>query len=213
MPGQGLGRPLRVRPGGVLRIGTMESTAAARLPAVLSEYHRRYPEVDIEIETDVAQGLAERLLRYDVEVAFIAEPVQFDAFSTRAVFREELVLVAPRSFPELDDVSGISGRTVVAFENGCAYRRYLEDWLLEAGIVPGGVMAVGSYLAILACVSAGTGFAVVPRSVLDTIASKGDFRSYRLPPKLRRIRTMMTWRRDYQSAKLDALRGLLPALR
>src|SRR5689334_17789732 len=38
-------------PRGTLRIGTMESTAAARLPPVLSRYHRTYPEVRIELVT------------------------------------------------------------------------------------------------------------------------------------------------------------------
>ena len=91
------------------------------------------------------------------------------------MFEERLILVAPKSFPPLDNTREISGKTVIAFEAGCAYRRYLEQWLLDAGIVPGGIMAVGSCLAIFACVSAGTGFAVVPQSVLDVVATKGSF--------------------------------------
>lgn len=198
------------RPSGTFRIGTMESTAAARLPEILSRYHRLYPDVAIEIETDTAGGLVDRLLSYDVDCAFLAEPVAFEAIRTRPVFEEELVLVAPHSFPPLENVTEISGRTVVAFEPGCAYRRYLEQWLLEAGIVPGGFISVGSYLAILACVSAGTGFAVVPQCVLDTVASKGAFRLYPLPPKYAEIKTLLAWRSNYRSAKLDTLTELLP---
>jgi len=198
------------KPRGAFRIGTMESTAASRLPAILSRYHRLHPEVGIELDTGTAGALIGRLLNRDIEIAFVAEPVSFDALRTRPVFEEELVLVAPASFPALDDTGEISGRTVVAFEAGCAYRRYLEDWLLEAGIVPGGIVAVGSYLAMLACVSAGTGFAVIPRSVMDTVSSKGKFRLYPLPKRFSRIRTLLAWRSDYRSAKLDALTKLLP---
>jgi len=198
------------RPAGVFRLGTMESTAAARLPAILSRYHARYPEVQIELETDTAGGLMERLLGYDIEAAFLAEPVTVDGVRTVPVFTESLVLVAPADFPELSDTREISGKTVVAFETGCAYRRYLEQWLAEAGIVPGSIMAVGSYLAILACVAAGTGYAVVPRSVLDTVASQGRFKYYDLPGKLARIDTLLVWRADTRSAKLDALRTFLP---
>ncbi len=200
------------KPSGVFRIGTMESTAAARLPEILSRYHQLYPDVQIELETDTAGGLMNRLLSYDVEIAFAAEPVSFAAISTQAVFEEELVLVVPQSFPPLENTSEISGKTVVAFEPGCAYRRYLEDWLLEAGIVPGGVIAMGSYLAILACVSAGTGFAVVPRCILDTVSSNGQFRHYPLPNNLARIKTLLAWRSEYRSVKLDALKELLPLL-
>ena len=200
------------KPRGVFRIGTMESTAAARLPEILSRYHQLYPDVKIELKTDTAGGLVDRLLNYDVEIAFVAEPVSFETISTQAVFEEELVLVAPQSFPPLENTSEISGKTVVAFEPGCAYRRYLEEWLLESGIVPGGVITMGSYVAILACVSAGTGFAVVPQSVLDTVSSKGRFRLYPLPDKVARIKTLLAWRSDYKSVKLDALKDLLPIL-
>lgn len=155
----------------------------------------------------------DRLLNYDIEIAFAAEPVSFARLETRPVFEERLILVAPKSFPPLADTNEISGKTIIAFEAGCAYRRYLEEWLLEARIVPGSVMAVGSYLAMLACVAAGAGYAVVPQSVLDMVSTKGRFQRYALPGKVSRIKTMLAWRSDYQSAKLDALKELLPVCR
>lgn len=200
------------KPSGVFRIGTMESTAAARLPDILSRYHRRYPAVQIQLETGTAKELLDRLLDGDVEIAFVAEPVSFERLRTQPVFEERLVLIAPTSFPPLENTQDISGRTVIAFEAGCAYRRYLEDWLLRAGIVPGGVMAVGSYLAILACVSAGSGYAVIPQSVLDIVATKGQFRRYPLPGAYANIKTLLAWRADYTSAKLETLRAFLPVL-
>lgn len=198
------------KPVGAFRIGTMESTAASRLPAVLSRYHALYRDVEITVETDTAAGLADRLLNCDLEAAFIAEPVTFDWAASTPVFAERLVLVAPASFPPLDHTDQISGRTVIAFESGCAYRRYLQQWLLDRSIVPGNIMTVGSYLAMLACVSAGTGYAVVPQSVLDMVASEGEFRRYDLPDAYAAITTLLCWRADYASAKLDALRALLP---
>ena len=197
---------------GSLRIGTMESTAAARLPIVLSRYHALYPDVDIEIETDVARGLVDRLLNHSVEVAFIAEPVRFESLEVVPVFEEELVLVAPQTYPDLARIEHLNGRTLIAFEVGCAYRRYLEDWLLDTEITPGNCISVGSYLTMLACVSAGAGFSVVPRSVLDTVHSRGQFQYYPLPKKFRRIKTMMSWRSGYHSAKLNALKALITEL-
>lgn len=199
------------KPSGLFRVGTMESTAAARLPEILARYHEQFPDVQIELETDTAGGLINRLQRYDVEAAFIAEPVDVDGFEAMPVFEEQLVLIAPKSFPPLDHTAEVSGKTVVAFEQGCAYRRYLEDWLLEAGIVPGNVISVGSYLAILACVSAGTGYAVVPQSVLDVIASDAPFQRYPLTGRYLRIKTLLVWRSNYSSSKLNALRELLPS--
>ena len=58
--------------------------------------------------------------------------------------------------------------------------------------------------------SAGTGYAVVPQSVLDTMSTQAQFRTYALPESVSRIRTLIVWRSDYASAKLDALKELLP---
>ena len=198
------------KPSGVFRIGAMESTAAARLPEILSHYHQLHRDVQIELKTDTAGGLIDRLQNYDIEIAFVAEPVSFHWVHTQLVFEEQLILIAPKTFPPLENVSEISGRTMIAFEAGCAYRRYLERWLLDAKIVPGSILEVSSYLAILACVTAGTGYAVIPQSVLDIVSTKGQFQRYVLPDNLSQIKTLLARRSDYNSAKLDALIELLP---
>jgi len=196
-------------PNGTLRIGAMESTASARLPAVLSQFIDQHPGVEIALETGTTGALLEKLNNHELDAVFVAEPVAFKNLSTQPVFKENLVVVAPKTFPELDAIEEISGKTVIAFEDGCAYRRYIEEWLLESGIVPGRIMAVSSYLSILACVSAGMGFALVPQSVLDLFAGERQFHFYSMPKKYHGIRTMLTWRSDYQSAKLEALKAFL----
>ena len=200
-------------PAGDLRIGTMESTAAARLPSILSAYHQKFVDVQIHVETDTAGGLTNRLLSGEIDAAFIAEPLSHDALGSQPVFVEQLILVSPPSFASLRNRQEINGATIIAFEEGCAYRRYLQEWLSEEKIQPGQILSVGSYLAILACVSAGMGYAVVPRSVLDAIASEGDFKCHPLPKRYTRIVTLLAWRADYRSRKLEALRSLLPSLR
>ena len=90
-------------------------------------------------------------------------------------------------------------------------RRYLHDWLHGAGIVPRTTLSVGSYLAMIACVAAGTGAAVAPRSVLDRLAPGETLRRHPLPAPMTGIRTLLAWRRGWRSARLDALIALLPA--
>jgi DNA-binding transcriptional LysR family regulator len=199
------------KPRGNFRIGTLESTAAARLPQILSQFHERYPDVQIELVTDTSQGLLDRLLQFDLEVAFVAEPVSHNALRTEHIFTEELALVLPETFPSITKVDQISGSTVIAFKVGCAYRRYLEDWMLEVGITPGRVMEMNSYHVILACVAAGAGFAVVPRSVLDAVAVKGQIRVFPMSGKASAVRTLLAWRTDFNSLKLTALREIVVA--
>lgn len=194
---------------GALRLGTMESTAAARLPGVLARYHARHPEVAVHLQTDIAGGLIDRLGRGEIDAAFIAEPVPTTDFDQRPVFVESLVLIGPGNAPIGGRAGDLDGRTIVAFEEGCAYRRYLHEWLLEQGIAPSRTLSVGSYLALIACVAAGAGYAVVPQSVLATVRCGDEVRRHSLPGKYAAIRTMLARRRGYRSANLDALDAML----
>ena len=60
-------------PQGVLRLGTLESTAASRLPPLLSRYHQAHAGVRIELSTGTTDALVEAVLQRRVDAAFVAE--------------------------------------------------------------------------------------------------------------------------------------------
>jgi DNA-binding transcriptional LysR family regulator len=103
----------------------------------------------------------------------------------------------------------IGTRTVIAFAAGCSYRRRLEEWLGADGVVPSQVMEFGSYHAIIACVCAGAGVAVVPRSVLKLAGAEKQLTVTALPVRAARARTMLAWRAGHQSIALQALKASL----
>ena len=154
------------KPRGTLRIGALESTAASRLPPVLSRYHALYPEVLIELVTGTSGALVSRVHEQDIEAAFVAEPFNAEGLETRTVFVEKLVLITPKSFGPVRSPKDLENRTVIAFTTGCSYRRRLEAWLGASRMLPDRVIEFQSYHAIIACVAAGSGIAVVPRAVL-----------------------------------------------
>src|SRR5262249_23443707 len=82
------------RPRGVFRLGAMESTAAVRLPGPLAEYHRRHPDVTLELRTGNPQTLAAAVLAGELDAALVAEPIARAPFAKGAAFWEELGLVA-----------------------------------------------------------------------------------------------------------------------
>lgn len=193
-------------PRGTLRIGTMESTAAARLPQLLARFHRNYPDVQIELVTGTSGALIGKVHRFEVEAAFVAEPFSSTELETQAAFVEELVLIAPKNSPAIQSPKDLQKRTVIAFSTGCSYRRVLEDWLGASAVVPDRVLELGSYHAIVACVAAGSGIAIVPRSVLDTVRAENGVLAFPLPARVAKTRTHLAWRSGHQSVALDALR-------
>jgi len=193
-------------PHGLFRLGTLESTAATRLPPVLARYHRAYPAVRLELVTGTSGALVDRVLRGEIEAAFVAEPFTAKNLEMQHAFTEELVLITPKGHGAVKTPNDIEERVVLAFTTGCSYRRRLETWLGRSSVVAERVMEYGSYHAITACVAAGAGIAVVPRSVLRVVGAESQVAVHALPPAIARARTMLVWPRGHQSAALAALR-------
>ena len=59
-------------PTGQLSIGVIESSATSRLPRLLSQYHRSYPEVKIEFSTDTWNNLENKVVKHEIDGAIIA---------------------------------------------------------------------------------------------------------------------------------------------
>lgn len=196
-------------PRGLLRIGSLESTAATRLPPVLSRFHLAYPEVRLEMVTGTSGALVSRVISGEIEAAFVAEPFTAQGLEMRLAFSEELVLIAPKGFAAIRSAKDAAHLPVLAFAAGCSYRRRLETWLGHAGISPERVMEYGSYHAIVACVAAGCGIAVVPKSVIRAVRPEREVRIYPLPKDIAAAKTQLVWRQGHRSAALEALKSEL----
>lgn len=201
------------KPRGTLRIGALESTSATRLPPVLSRYHQIYPDVQIELVTGTSGALVSHVHKQDVEAAFVAEPFNAQGLESQAVFVEELVLISPKTFGRIRSPRNIGNRTVIAFATGCSYRVRLERWLGSGNALPDRVMEFQSYHAIIACVAAGSGIAIVPRSVIETTPGAREIRITPLPRDIARARTQLIWRTGHRSVTLEAMKKLLPRIK
>ena len=102
----------------------------------------------------------------------------------------------------------VAGDSVIAFPNGCAYRRRLNRWLGEANAAAVRVLDLSSYHAIVACVGAGAGIALVPESVLETVSS-AQVRRHPLPRAYSHVITPLIWRTRELSPALLALQEQL----
>ncbi len=196
------------KPRGVFRLGSMESTAAVRLPKLLNDYHRRHPEVTLELRTGHPGGLATAILAGELDAALVAEPIADTPFDKTFAFTEELVIVSAASQPPIRK-KGPFPASILAFEHGCPYRKRLENFYASRGEMPGRTVELGSYHAMLGCVVAGMGVALLPRSVLTTFPESRRIALHRLPPGENRADIVLIWRKGASSPNIDALRQIL----
>jgi DNA-binding transcriptional LysR family regulator len=169
-------------PLGVLRLGSMEATAATRLPVPLAQFNAKYPKVKIDLITGPTRQLVEALLAHRIDCALVAVPADEWWLSRSDVdmvpmFREELVLLLPPGHPEVERPEDVRPESLAAFAPGCTYRMLAEEWLtgMVSSRAQHRLQEVRSYHAMVACVAAGTCFSILPRAVLDSVPHNNQF--------------------------------------
>ena len=116
-----------------------------------------------------------------------------------------MVLVTSARHPPVRAPRDLQTDTLLAFHPGCPHRLRLEDWCARGRLVPQRTVEMTSYHAILGCAVAGMGLALMPRSVVDAYAQRAHLGVHALRGPLRRVRTLLAWRRDAPQAKVSAL--------
>jgi len=198
-------------PRGPLAIGSMETTAAVRLPALLADFHRRFPAVRLSLRTATTADLVAGVLDGSFDGAFIAGPIEHAELTATVAFREELVLVTGRQVKNLAELRAAtpeSGPTALVFRTGCTYRQRLEQVLTEFGWPWAARFELGTLDGMIGCVAAGMGVTLLPRAV---VGRNESVRVHALDPALSRVETLFIARRaahDY-----SALRGFITCLK
>jgi len=198
-------------PRGLLKLGALESTAASRLPGLLAAFHRQYPDVRLELTMGTNDFLVQAVVDRRLDAAFIAEPPA-RILAHMPVFRERLALISSPDHPPIKRPQDIKSASLIAFPDGCAYRRVLQRWLGHDVFSTKRMLELGSYHAITACVASGTGVALVPESVLDTMAQT-SVRRHPLPKTLADMSTPLVWRDGEISPPVLALRTLVASFK
>lgn len=195
-------------PRGKLRIGAVESSASGRLPPLLAEYHRRYPQVELELVTGAWAQLLDDLQHHRIDAALVAAGGKRPKLEQSVVYSERLVLITSASSAPIEDARDLAGRTLLVWPPGCPYRAALENWLKPHDIKPA-IASYASWGTIIGCVSAGIGVALAPEGILARYEQANQLTSYRFD-ELAAVDNLLFWHKDTQRhLARDAFAGLL----
>lgn len=152
---------------GSLLLGSMETTLAIRLPEVLAAFCQQMPEVDVQITAAPSAELVQALEAGRIDAAFVAGYQPGEHWIQRPVFEEELVLITNHPMDGLPSGAMLSKKRFMAFRQGCTYRHKIELLFNRQGAYAPSIIELGSMDAILGCVAAGMGFALLPKSLVN----------------------------------------------
>jgi DNA-binding transcriptional LysR family regulator len=183
-------------PLGPLCIGSMETTATVHLPQLLSIYHKEYPNVDLTIKTGITGKNIEEVLQYKLDGAFVAGPINHPELVQKTVLEEELVLITDTLHPTIASMKDIETRTLLVFPAECSYRKILEQWLHNDGLIPDKIIEFDSLSAIISSVCSGLGMSLLPLSVVEKYIQAGTLKCHSIENSYAKVPTVFIYRKD-----------------
>jgi len=190
------------------RLGSMESTAATRLPALAAALKERDPALGLVVQIGSEPELADALLRGRIDAALTARALVRPGLRYEPAFAEDMVLVSAAALTRRQLLADNTVR-LLAFHEGCPYRSIAEHWLKARGFAIESVSSFGTFGAILGCVAAGMGVAILPKRITTEHVARKDLRAYAFDD-LGSVTTYLVTPDDAPVLpELDALRAVL----
>ena len=151
---------------GRVSIGFLRSLGAGYVPRVVRRFQERYPEVRFTFLSNNSIELTAKLLRNEIDLAFLGAPSGKPEIAWKRVAEQELILIVSESHPlarrrqvRLGDVAK---EPFLTFQGGHAVRNLTDDLCRAAGFSPNIVFEGDDSGVIRGFVSAGFGVAVTP---------------------------------------------------
>ena len=192
---------------GTLSIGSMETVASIYLPKILSKYHKDCPEVILSLKTGTTTDSLERLLSHEIDLAFIAGPVNHPELEQQTFINEDLVLVSGNAQAHMKSWKDMETCTLLVFQYGCSYRKGLEELLQHEGVIPEHIIEFNSLSALIASICAGVGISLLPSNVVNSYIKDGLMTTYPIPEAYAVIPTVIAYRKDH--FKNEAFRAFM----
>jgi DNA-binding transcriptional LysR family regulator len=152
---------------GRLAIGASTTIGAYLLPQVLGEFHKRHPQIELQLEIANTEDIQKLLKSGAVEIALTEGIGEAEGLDSEVFHQDKLVAIAPPHHPLLKK-RRVSARELcqepfVLREQGSGTRAVIEKALAKRGLAVKPVLSLFSSEAVKRAVISGLGIAIVSR--------------------------------------------------
>ncbi|NPC94068.1 LysR family transcriptional regulator [Bacillus sp. WMMC1349] len=185
---------------GTLKIGATESQCTYRLPAIIKEFKRIFPDVKLVFKPYISSKQAkQQLLEGLLDLTFMMDINRPDeSLHIEPLMLDEIKMVAAIDHPFSEESfitpQDLQDETLLLTESGCSYRMLFEATLNQTCISPNQLEFV-SIEAIKQCVMAGLGIALLPEMVVKAEIEAGLMKKLNWKNQCP-VFTQMAWHKD-----------------
>ncbi len=155
--------------GGVVRIGSVPTMSSYMLPSLLENFRRKFPDVELSIETGTTPDLAESLSRGAIDLAFLVSLDQLEPqLVAEATWDFEMVFVSGKQqFPRRCRAAEMQGFPFILYKEDLVFNKLIVRYFAEVGFNPRVIMRFDNAEAIKAMIRLGLGISMLPRWTLS----------------------------------------------
>lgn len=150
-----------------LEIGSMETTAAVRLPALFRNLQESTPDFPFALSTAPSRELIDLVKASKLDCAFVANHAPIEGMFNFHVWTEKLVLISSKKAPPQLSKEYLLQKKFIAFKQGCSYRKAIDLFLSSWHLPAVNIIEMGSLDGIVSCVSLDVGLAILPISYVQ----------------------------------------------
>jgi len=179
---------------GTVRLGVGPTTLIYRLPPILAEYKRRFPDIELIVLAGTTEFLVEALHAQRIDLAIIMAIAPPPGVTVKPLGKEEMVIVIHRDHPfarrRTLEPADLATLRFILYEKNTAMQYVVDRYFDSLGIAPTITMEVENNEAIKSLVRAGLGCSILPLCAVAEDAAAGHLCVLRVKgkPLMRQLR-------------------------
>ncbi len=197
---------------GVLMIGASTTIAEYLLPALLGDFKKKYPDVNVQLKVSNSDGIVHMVENNVIDLGVVESPVMNKNLVVEVCRVDQLVAVVPPEHPLADRTSISIGDLLehpyICREEGSGTREVISDYMTDQGVNAGQVqltMELGSPESIKGAVEAGMGVSIISLATVQKELKLGTLVALNMEPSLERPFSFVHQKQKFRHRAMDEL--------
>ena len=197
---------------GVLVIGASTTIAEYMLPALLGDFKKKYPDVNVHLKVSNSDGIVSMVENNDIDLGVVEAPVMNKNLVVEECRKDRLVAIVPPPHTlaanQQVKLRELMDDAFIAREEGSGTREVIQDYLGDLGMQPSDLhvaMELGSPEAIKGAVEAGMGVSIVSEVTIHKELQLGTLVALELDPPIERPFSFVHQKQKFRQRAMDEL--------
>ncbi len=151
---------------GTVRLGVGPTTLTHRLPHVLGDYARRFPDIELVVLAGTTEFLLDALRAQHLDLAVVMRTAPQPGIAVTLLGQEEMIIVVNRDHPlarrKTVEPADLASLRFILYEKNTAMQNLIDRFFESLGVTPRIAMEVENNEAVKSLVRIGLGASIMP---------------------------------------------------